>query len=715
MTGLEPMIIEATVKALAGIIAKAAWDNSTSTYGQMSNKALQIYYDATKKYMEIYYKRHGQIKVLGMSKPLGLESIYTSIQSIENRNIWQYQSIEEREKAYWKSGERRLSMNDKKKEDGLEVANRHQYLMLLGEPGAGKSTFMRWIGLELIKGKKSGNKYPSMPILIELKFLDPNKIDLLSLIAEELSICGFPDSDTLSKKMLSNGQFLILFDGLDEVPSGCLSESIRKIQNFVDNYRQNHFVISCRTAAYNSGFRQFVDVEIADFDDYQIQSFINSWYSQEQGFKEDVAKHFWQLLSSPEYVATKELSHNPLLLTYLCLVFNYSFIFPKNRAELYRDTLDILLKRWTADKQIIRDTIYQDLTLTLEEIMLSKIAYEQFCKNRLFFDSTTVISEIRKCLSENLNAPKHLDGEAVLREIQVQQGILVERARGVLSFSHLTLQEYLTAKYMVDNNLIDELISRYLIVDQWEDVFLLVAGSIPGSADSLLEKMAISASYLINTKKLCALVIWANLITKKVDSQMSYLSRRHLALALAGAIAIANTKIITNTIPNDYIFNNILPKNSTSKAINAAIPYANTDIESYIDKHQRAYIHNNAINASIQLINSLSELKVFCHFNNADITRKIYQLEQLRGNIPIQIKDWPVHQEFMKEFLMNWCQTLKLKLDWLDLSDLEIRNLDKYFKVTRLIIECKGVAISVSPTGWSNVKEKIFRPIESNS
>ncbi len=47
---------------------------------------------------------------------------------------------------------------------------------------------------------------------------------------------------------------------------------------------------------------------------------------------------------------------------------------------------------------------------------------------------------------------RDLDSEKVLNAIEVQQGILVERMEDQYSFSHLTLQEYLTAQYLVDNN-----------------------------------------------------------------------------------------------------------------------------------------------------------------------------------------------------------------------------------------------------------------------
>ena len=86
------------------------------------------------------------------------------------------------------------------------------------------------------------------------------------------------------------------------------------------------------------------------------------------------------------------------------------------------------------------------MTLPLEEMMLAEIAYSGFSYDRLFFSKEEVIEQIRTVLINNLNAPKHLDGEEVLNAIQIQQGILVERARNILSFSHLTLQEYLVAQ-----------------------------------------------------------------------------------------------------------------------------------------------------------------------------------------------------------------------------------------------------------------------------
>jgi predicted NACHT family NTPase len=151
------------------------------------------------------------------------------------------------------------------------------------------------------------------------------------------------------------------------------------------------------------------------------------------------------------------------LLTFLCLNYDRSQNFPNNRSVLYKKALRILLEEWAAQKRIQKEEIYQGLSTELEESLLSEIAYTGFETDKLFFSQREVVEEIKTFLAGNLNAPKHLDGEAVLNAIAVQQGILVERAEDVYSFSHLTLQEYLTAQYIADNNIPDKNLIEQLV------------------------------------------------------------------------------------------------------------------------------------------------------------------------------------------------------------------------------------------------------------
>jgi predicted NACHT family NTPase len=82
----------------------------------------------------------------------------------------------------------------------------------------------------------------------------------------------------------------------------------------------------------------------------------------------------------------------------------------------------------------------------------------------------------------------------VLKAIEAQHGLLVERALGVYSFSHLTFQEYLTARNIVASpdtaTLMEALqrLSTHIREPQWREVFLLTAGLLR-NAEPLLKLM----------------------------------------------------------------------------------------------------------------------------------------------------------------------------------------------------------------------------------
>ena len=150
--------------------------------------------------------------------------------------------------------------------------------MVLGGPGTGKSTFLRRIGLEVLRGKQGEFKHRCIPVFIELKQFRSGDIDIKQTIAEEFRICGFPEHERFTDKALEQGKLLVLLDGLDEVATEQVENVIQQIQNFVDLYDQNHFITSCRVAAYRHNLRRFTDVVMAEFDDDQIQTFINNWF-----------------------------------------------------------------------------------------------------------------------------------------------------------------------------------------------------------------------------------------------------------------------------------------------------------------------------------------------------------------------------------------------------------------------------------------------------
>jgi predicted NACHT family NTPase len=89
-----------------------------------------------------------------------------------------------------------------------------------------------------------------------------------------------PEYQECTERLLEQGKLLILFDGLDEVPTELLGQMTEAIKNLVDRYKKNRFIASCRIAAYRSfqNFSRFTDVAIANFDEQQIRCFTENWF-----------------------------------------------------------------------------------------------------------------------------------------------------------------------------------------------------------------------------------------------------------------------------------------------------------------------------------------------------------------------------------------------------------------------------------------------------
>jgi predicted NACHT family NTPase len=231
-------------------------------------------------------------------------------------------------------------------------------------------------------------------------------------------------------------------------------------------------------------------VEVADFNSDQIADFARKWFQQQ---KDPIkAREFPKELRA--FPGLQELATNPLLLTLLCLVFEEVGQFPANRSELYKEGVDVLLKRWDVRRNIQREEIYKQLSLQKKEDLLSQIAYKAFEKNDYFFKQEFVEEKIQAYIRNLPSASSEtkalqLDSEAVLNSIAAHHGLLVERARRVYSFSHLTFQEFFTARYFKEkaDKDFDDLLCH--ITDQrWREVFLLTVGMLQ-SADGLLQGM----------------------------------------------------------------------------------------------------------------------------------------------------------------------------------------------------------------------------------
>jgi predicted NACHT family NTPase len=225
---------------------------------------------------------------------------------------------------------------------------------------------------------------------------------------------------------------------------------------------------------------------VADFNDKQIEDFAKNWFvafAKDKGDKGlALASEFIEKLNRPENQQIRELAVTPILLNLACLVFQFVADFPSKRSKLYEQGLDILLRRWAEAKGIQRDEVYRDLDVIHKKELLSQVAAITFERGDYFFEQDKIQRYIADYLCTLPNAitdraTLQRDSEAVLKSIEAQHGLLVERARGIYSFSHLTFQEYFTAKYFVETSGSQALekLTSHITEKRWREVFLLTA------------------------------------------------------------------------------------------------------------------------------------------------------------------------------------------------------------------------------------------------
>ena len=491
-------------------------------------------------------QRCGTMRVLDMAQPVGLGEIYTDVNILAKMSRTSRKDLSQIQEMVGLDLENfeRFSFGEIAKERvaGLDVVKEYRKLMIWGKPGAGKTTFLKHLAMSCIRGEL----FPELvPFFVTLKSFaeedgQPNLFTYLQTQAEMHGV----EPERL-KKIINAGRAMILLDGLDEVRQEDSRRLIKGIQDFADLWRDNFFAITCRIAAKEYTFQGgFTEVEVADFDQKQIACFVNNWFRCKG--EENKATEFINALKKQKPI--QELASSPLLLTLLCLVFEENFQFPQNRAELYKDGLDILLKKWDGKRAIQRDEIYKNLTVKRREQMLSEIAFKTFEKGEYFFKQSRVENLILEFI-QNLPDAKNdlealrLDSEVVLKVLEAQHGILVERAKGIYSFSHLTFQEYLAAQYVAKKPKIHFIIHEKFHQKNWREVIILIFGEVDDI--EILSRLAINIKQSLDKQiaidlKCQDFLVW--LCAKEHSVNIDYSAEK--------------SKLITGKIGLDFTFKN---------------------------------------------------------------------------------------------------------------------------------------------------------------
>lgn len=448
----------------------------------------------------------GTLEVLDINRPVSIDKMYVDV------NIF-----EELASQKWLGHDTLTSLTPQDMDESsldkivgnpvsaMQVLEQHHAVRLLGKPGCGKSTFLRYLAIQCNREKFA---LGHVPILIKLRdfakgYQDNPQLNFLEYIHHEFFTAGLADP-TVIMNLLQGGRILLLIDGLDELGREEENVALNEIRRFFEKYYKNKFVVACRTRQLKLALKGFNDIQIAPFNEAQITAFTRKWFVEcgkpDGSDRLKNAEQFMRKLTLPENKRIQRLATTPLFLHLACSTFYRLNDFASKRIEFYKQALELLLGKWDEARGIQRTIVYSGFGIGLSKKLnyACDLALETFKKGQYFFEEDVLekftINYIRNQVDPDTDPEEIYEStEAVLRAIKAQyHGLLVERAHGIFSFSYLAFQEYLIARKISAScniqsseqclhQLIDHICDRH-----WREIFLLTANMLDNADDLLL-------------------------------------------------------------------------------------------------------------------------------------------------------------------------------------------------------------------------------------
>ncbi|NCC36724.1 MAG: NACHT domain-containing protein, partial [Chloroflexia bacterium] len=232
---------------------------------------------ASQTYRQAMLRRYNSMHIFGMARPVPLSDVFTDVYLLDKPSAWRRHSIAQLQQEGTLHAEARPS---DERHGGATLVAREPRLFILGQPGAGKTTFLKHLVVEAVQGRVN-----AIPIFVGLKEWVDSGLDLMPFLVRQFAICNFPGAQPFIEQILEDGKALVLFDGLDEVSEAQAQRQriTQALRDFAQQYGKSRVVITCRTAATEYTFEAFTYCEVADFTQAQIEAFVGRW------FKDDAA------------------------------------------------------------------------------------------------------------------------------------------------------------------------------------------------------------------------------------------------------------------------------------------------------------------------------------------------------------------------------------------------------------------------------------------
>ena len=343
---------------------------------------------------------------------------------------------------------------------------------ILAKPGGGKSTLIRRIALAYAYPKRKNEVDDNLPdekwfpVYIRCRDFGENLpgsiIDSIFSIINRAELSQYRASfECLINEQIDEGQMLLLIDGLDEIADEKNRiQFVDQLYTFVNTYPSVHLLVTSRETGFRAVARKLGSYcrqyTIADLDETRIYELSENWHrallDNPRQAKEESDNVCRIIIQDSRITA---LARNPLLLTTLLFVRRWLGYLPTKKCQLYQEMIKLLLVSWNAGA-------HHRMDMEETEPQLAFVAYSMTKSGK----QTIRKAELIRCIDEARRARPDLLGyteispSAFIKQVEERSSILIQQGlegdeRGNLEpsyeFSHLSFQEYLTAKAISEN------------------------------------------------------------------------------------------------------------------------------------------------------------------------------------------------------------------------------------------------------------------------
>jgi NACHT domain len=230
--------------------------------------------------------------------------------------------------------------------DLLDQVPSHK-LLVLGEPGTGKTVLLISLLLELLEKRKAekektgGAESLRVPVLLPLGSWDPSARDLTSWLIDQLHIhypslrnpvtTDEPDR-SVAKVLVKENRLILILDGLDEIPERYQGRAIREINRFL--LPGTRLILSSRVEPYKKAvkhggstrvqLRDAAGIRLCYLDRLTVKNFIlhNMFLGPDDGVPEE-----WRAVfdSIGEDNPIGKTLRTPLMVGLACAIYNTQF------------------------------------------------------------------------------------------------------------------------------------------------------------------------------------------------------------------------------------------------------------------------------------------------------------------------------------------------------------------------------------------------------